>query len=67
MSRWEIRHTSLLLVLSCGTQNQAVDRIHRLGQTKPVRCIRLVVKDSIETNMLEIQKRKVELYVRRFV
>lgn len=42
-------------------ENQAVDRIHRLGQTRPVRCVRLVVKDSIEANMLAIQKRKTEL------
>lgn len=42
-------------------QNQAVDRIHRLGQTRPVKVVRLVVKDSIEANMLLIQKRKIEL------
>lgn len=42
-------------------QNQAVDRIYRLGQTKPVQTVRFVMKDTIETNMLKIQQRKMEL------
>ncbi|KAF8978355.1 hypothetical protein BGZ46_006567 [Entomortierella lignicola] len=35
-------------------ESQAIDRIHRLGQTKPV-------DESIEENILELQKRKTEL------
>ncbi|KAG0317213.1 hypothetical protein BGZ99_006444 [Dissophora globulifera] len=42
-------------------ESQAVDRIHRLGQTKPVDVIRFIIKDSIEENILELQKRKAEL------
>ena len=42
-------------------RNQATDRVHRLGQTKPVKITRYIVKDSIEQNMLEIQKRKLDL------
>ncbi|KAA1130014.1 hypothetical protein PGTUg99_001321 [Puccinia graminis f. sp. tritici] len=42
-------------------ENQAVDRVHRLGQTKPVRMIRYIISGSVEQNMLEIQKRKTEL------
>ncbi|CAH7677612.1 SNF2 family N-terminal domain-domain-containing protein [Phakopsora pachyrhizi] len=42
-------------------ENQAVDRVHRLGQTKPVRMIRYIISGSIEQNLLEIQKRKTEL------
>ncbi|GAA5994527.1 uncharacterized protein JCM10292_002114 [Rhodotorula paludigena] len=42
-------------------ENQAVDRIYRLGQTKPVQTVRFVMKDTIETNMLKIQQRKMEL------
>ena len=39
-------------------ENQAIDRIHRLGQTKPVSVFRYLVKDSIENRILLIQKRK---------
>ncbi|MBW0485311.1 hypothetical protein O181_025026 [Austropuccinia psidii MF-1] len=42
-------------------ENQAVDRVHRLGQTKPVRMTRYIITGSVEQNMLEIQKRKTEL------
>ncbi len=39
-------------------EHQAIDRIHRLGQTKPVNVYRYLVKDSIENRILQIQKRK---------
>lgn len=39
-------------------ENQAIDRIHRLGQTKAVSVFRYLVKDSIENRILLIQKRK---------
>ncbi|KAF9111537.1 hypothetical protein BGX27_004795 [Mortierella sp. AM989] len=42
-------------------ESQAVDRIHRLGQTKPVDIVRFIIKESIEENILELQKRKTEL------
>ncbi|GAA5976261.1 hypothetical protein JCM11641_001097 [Rhodosporidiobolus odoratus] len=42
-------------------ENQAVDRIYRLGQTRPVQTVRFVVDKSIESNMLKIQKRKMDL------
>ncbi|KAK3806278.1 MAG: SNF2 family N-terminal domain-containing protein [Benniella sp.] len=42
-------------------ESQAVDRIHRLGQTKPVDVVRFIIKESIEENILELQKRKTEL------
>ncbi|KAN0060342.1 DNA helicase rad5 [Thecaphora frezii] len=40
------------------TEDQAVDRIHRLGQTRPVTVYRYLINDSIEDRILQIQKRK---------
>jgi len=42
-------------------ENQAVDRIHRLGQTRPVTTVKLVIENSIESKLLEVQKKKTEL------
>jgi len=42
-------------------ENQAVDRIHRLGQTKPVTTVKLVIENTIEARLLEVQKQKTEL------
>jgi len=42
-------------------ENQAVDRIHRLGQTKPVTTIKLIIENTIEARLLEVQKKKTEL------
>lgn len=42
-------------------ESQAMDRIHRLGQVRPVLVKKLVVKNSIEERMLDVQKRKQEL------
>ncbi|KAF2156004.1 DNA repair and recombination protein RAD5B [Myriangium duriaei CBS 260.36] len=39
-------------------EDQAVDRVHRLGQTKECTVWRLVVKGSVEERTLDIQKRK---------
>lgn len=41
---------------------QATDRTHRIGQKKTVTTIKLVVKDSIEEKILELQKRKQNLF-----
>ncbi|KAG0246355.1 hypothetical protein BGX31_002966 [Mortierella sp. GBA43] len=42
-------------------ESQAIDRIHRLGQTEPVDVVRFIIKESIEESILELQKRKTEL------
>lgn len=39
-------------------EDQAIDRIHRIGQSQNVKVVRFIVKDSIETKMLRIQERK---------
>ncbi len=41
---------------------QAADRTHRIGQTKPVTCMKLVVKNSIEEKILELQRMKSHLF-----
>jgi len=40
---------------------QAVDRAHRIGQTKPVFAYRLIARDTVEEKVLELQKTKREL------
>lgn len=39
-------------------EQQALARIHRMGQTKPVTTVRYVMRDSFEDHVLNIQKRK---------
>ncbi|KAI0888831.1 SNF2 family N-terminal domain-containing protein [Annulohypoxylon maeteangense] len=40
---------------------QAVDRVHRLGQRRPVRTVRFIMQGSIEEKMLELQEKKKKL------
>lgn len=40
---------------------QAIDRIHRMGQKRPVTAIKLMIKDSVEERLDEIQKKKADL------
>lgn len=42
-------------------EDQAIDRIHRIGQSKNVKVVRFIMENSIETNMLKIQERKKQL------
>ncbi len=44
------------------TELQATDRTHRIGQTRAVRSIKLLVKDSIEEKILALQERKQEIF-----
>jgi superfamily II DNA or RNA helicase len=37
---------------------QAIDRTHRIGQTKPVFAYRIVARDTVEERILELQSRK---------
>lgn len=41
---------------------QATDRTHRIGQTRPVRSLKLLVKDSIEEKILTLQEQKQEIF-----
>ncbi|MDR2510653.1 MAG: DEAD/DEAH box helicase, partial [Spirochaetaceae bacterium] len=40
---------------------QAIDRSHRIGQTNPVFCYRLIARGTIEERILELQKKKLDL------
>ena len=40
---------------------QATDRAHRIGQEKPVIVYRLIIKDSVEEKILQLQERKRDL------
>ncbi|KAK4465272.1 putative SWI/SNF-related matrix-associated actin-dependent regulator of chromatin subfamily A member 3-like 1 [Cladorrhinum samala] len=40
---------------------QAVDRVHRLGQKRPVRTVRFIMNDSFEEKMLQLQDKKKKL------
>lgn len=67
----------MLRVRNPAVENQAVDRIvrsiafddlsesnsaqHRLGQTRPVTTIKLIIENSIEARLLEVQKKKTEI------
>ena len=43
---------------SFAVEAQAIDRVHRMGQTAKVEVVRFVVKESIEGRMLKVQERK---------
>jgi|EP00967_Tisochrysis_lutea_P074436 DNA repair protein RAD16 len=37
---------------------QAIDRAHRLGQNKPIRAVRFVVRNTVEERILRLQDKK---------
>jgi len=44
------------------TESQAVDRVHRIGQTKKVMVYRLVAKDTIEEKVMALKAKKSALF-----
>ncbi|CAO3631073.1 unnamed protein product [Cunninghamella blakesleeana] len=40
---------------------QAMDRIHRLGQHRPIRITRLIIENSIESRIIQLQEKKTAL------
>ncbi|KAG8970320.1 hypothetical protein FRC03_009593 [Tulasnella sp. 419] len=55
------RVISFDLAWNYATESQAFDRVHRLGQVKDVTIKRLIVRDSIEERILQIQEAKQDL------
>jgi SWI/SNF-related matrix-associated actin-dependent regulator of chromatin subfamily A3 len=47
-------------------EDQAVDRVHRLGQTRPTTVWRLVMEGTVEERVLDIQAEKRELVSKAF-
>lgn len=43
-------------------EEQAMDRIHRIGQHRPIRIHRIIIENSIESKILELQKKKKALF-----
>lgn len=42
-------------------ENQAIDRTHRIGQTRPVTAYRIISERTVEEKVLELQEQKKEL------
>lgn len=48
------------------TEDQAIDRAHRIGQTRPVTVVRLTVNDTVEDRILALQQKKREMVASAF-
>ncbi|KAK4271475.1 hypothetical protein QN277_020166 [Acacia crassicarpa] len=48
------------------TEDQAIDRAHRIGQTRPVTVLRLTVKDTVEDRILALQQKKRKMVASAF-
>ncbi|KAJ3084919.1 hypothetical protein HK102_000513 [Quaeritorhiza haematococci] len=48
----------MLISLKC---DQAIDRVHRIGQTRPVYVTQITIEGTVEDRILELQKKKREL------
>jgi SWI/SNF-related matrix-associated actin-dependent regulator of chromatin subfamily A3 len=58
----ETSHVFLMDVWwNAATDEQAMDRVHRLGQTRPVSVVRFIGERTIEENILALQARKAAL------
>jgi DNA repair protein RAD16 len=43
-------------------EDQAFDRIHRLGQYRPIKITRMIIENSIESRILQLQAKKKALF-----
>ncbi|CAH2053259.1 unnamed protein product [Thlaspi arvense] len=48
------------------TEDQAIDRAHRIGQTRPVTVTRITIKDTVEDRILRLQEDKREMVASAF-
>ena len=42
-------------------EDQAIDRVHRIGQSKPVEVVRISVENTVEDRILKLQEEKRQL------
>ena len=65
MRRSSVTAANHVFLLDCwwnsATEDQAVDRCHRVGQTREVTVHRYLINDSIEERIMAIQRRKTAL------
>ncbi|KAJ9072227.1 hypothetical protein DSO57_1029746 [Entomophthora muscae] len=47
-------------------ENQAIDRVHRIGQLKTVKVYKLLIPQTVEDRILELQKKKKEIFDNAF-
>lgn len=43
-------------------EEQAMDRIHRIGQFRPINIYKIIIQDSIESKIVELQEKKKALF-----
>jgi SNF2 family DNA or RNA helicase len=43
-------------------ENQAIDRTHRIGQTRKVQVFRLITKGTVEEKIISLQQSKLDLF-----
>jgi len=48
------------------TEDQAIDRVHRIGQTRTVEVYKMAVEGSVEERVIELQTKKRELMEKAF-
>jgi DNA repair protein RAD16 len=48
----------LLIRWNPAVEAQAMDRIHRLGQYRPIKITRMIIENSIESRIIELQEKK---------
>ncbi|KAI3719806.1 hypothetical protein L6452_20711 [Arctium lappa] len=48
------------------TEDQAIDRAHRIGQTRPVTVSRLMIKDTVEDRIIALQEEKRKMVASAF-
>jgi SNF2 family DNA or RNA helicase len=48
------------------TEDQAIDRAHRIGQTRPVTVTRMTIKNTVEDRILALQEKKREMVASAF-
>ena len=51
---------------NASVEKQAMDRVYRLGQQRPVSVFRIVIENSIEERVLQIQEKKLQMASQAF-